>query len=225
VHPRLTRFSRVLIGFTGVLIVLYAFPVAGAQVPFVAVFLIAAAAVLFGDGVYWMTTQIPARAEAPARWAATAAMAVAVFFFCVISPLRAREHYWWQRPVDMPGAARLRLEQPDAEGLKRVVAAAQSSCSMLLTVPGMPTFNAWTGLPAPEGAGAGNWVGPTDDAAQQRLVERLSREPRVCVLYNAEQLAMWNHDADLSARPAVRYIRENFRPAVEGRGNVLMVRR
>ena len=225
VHPRLARFSRVLLGFTGVLIVLYAFPVAGAQVPFVAVFLIAAAAVLLADGAYWMMPRIPARAEAPARWSAAAAMAAAGFFFCVISPLRAREHYWWQRPVEMPGARRLRLEQPDAEGLKRVVGAARSSCSMLLTVPGMPTFNAWTGLPAPEGAGAGNWVGPTGDAAQQRLVEQLSREPRVCVLYNAEQLAMWNHDADLSARPAVRYIRENFQPAAEGRGNVLMVRR
>ena len=42
---------------------------------------------------------------------------------------------------------------------------------------------------------------------------------------NAEQIAMWTHDADVSVRPVIKYIRENFRPVAKGRGNVLMVRR
>jgi hypothetical protein len=222
-NARLGTFSRVLIGTMGVLIVLYAYPVAGAQVPFVAVFLLAAAAVVFGDGARWFAARGPLIAWG--RWPAYAVVAVAVFRFCALAPLRAREHYDWQQPLGLPGAARLHLEPADAAALREVVSAARRSCSLLLTAPGMPTFNAWSGLPAPQGIGGGNWITTLDDAGQQRVVAEMSREPRACVMYNAEQIAMWTHDADVSARPVIHYVRENFRAEAEGRGNVLMVRR
>jgi len=45
------------------------------------------------------------------------------------------------------------------------------------------------------------------------------------VIYNPEMIAMWMHDSDVSGRPAIRCVQENFRPVAEGRGNVPMVRR
>jgi hypothetical protein len=44
-------------------------------------------------------------------------------------------------------------------------------------------------------------------------------------LYNPEMIAMWTHGADVSGCPTIRYMQENLRPAAEGRGNFLMVRR
>jgi hypothetical protein len=222
-HPRLGTFSRALLGIMGVLIVLYAVPVAGAQIPFVVVFLLVAAAVVFGDAAHWFAPRTPLITWG--RWLAYAVMVVAVFRFCVITPWRARQHYDWLQPLGLPGAARLHLEHADAAGLREIVTVARRSCSMLLTAPGMPTLNFWSGLPAPRGIGGGNWVTALDDVGQQRVIAEIAREPRMCVMYNAEQTAMWTHNADVSARPVIKYIRENFRPVAEGRGNVLMVRR
>jgi hypothetical protein len=47
----------------------------------------------------------------------------------------------------------------------------------------------------------------------------------LCVIYSNDMIAMWTHGADVGERPVIRFIRENFRPVTEGRGNVLMVRR
>jgi hypothetical protein len=223
-QQRLGPFSRALLGAMGVLIVLYAFPVAGAQIPFVAVFLIAVAAVALGDGVHWLLEQRP-KLKHWGRWLSYAAMALAMFRFCVIAPLQARQLYDALQPLGLPGAARLRLPSAAAAGLREIVSRARSSCSMLITAPGMPTLNFWTGLPSPKGLVAGNWVMGLTDADQQRIVAQVAAEPRVCVMYNAEQLAMWTHDADVSARPLIRYIRENFRTVAQGRGNDLMTRR
>jgi hypothetical protein len=127
--------------------------------------------------------------------------------------------------LNLPGAHRLHLNDGEGAGLRRVVDRARASCGMLLTAPGMPTFNFWTGLPGPAGAGAGNWVTGLSDENQEKVVREAAQEPKLCVIYNKEMVDMWTHGKDVSSKPLIRFIRENFRPDVEGRGNVLMVRR
>jgi hypothetical protein len=112
-QPRLGAFSRALLGAMGVLVVLYAFPVAGAQISFIVVFLIGAAAVALGDGAYWFAQRLPA-VRHWGNWPAYAAFAVVLFRFCVTTPLRAREAYDALQPLGLPGAARLHLEPADA---------------------------------------------------------------------------------------------------------------
>jgi hypothetical protein len=71
----------------------------------------------------------------------------------------------------------------------------------------------------------GNWVAGVDDAIQRNVVREIAGDPKLCVIYNREMVAMWNHDADVSARPVIGFIHANFQTVAEGRGNVLMVRR
>ena len=59
--PRYAR-ARALLALLGVIQVLYAYPVAGSQVVFVAVFMIVVAGICFWDGLSWLLRNRP---EAP----------------------------------------------------------------------------------------------------------------------------------------------------------------
>jgi hypothetical protein len=217
-------FSRTLMAVTGVLVVLYEFPVAGAaHVDLIAVVVIAVTAVIFADGLSWLTAQI-GRFEAWPRRLAWAALSISLVKFCVLDPLQARRDYVNLVPLDLPGARRLHIDGGDATGLRRLVQTARASCSMLLTVPGMPSFNFWTGVPAPGGIGGGNWVTGTPDELHEQVIRQLATEPRPCVIHSKEMMDMWTHGADIESRPAIRFFRQNFHPVAEGRASVLLLR-
>ena len=223
-QERLGAFARALLAVAGVLTVLYAYPVAGGtQENFVGVVLICVMAVVFGDGVCWVADRIGGLAIWGRRLA-YAAMALVLFRFCILMPLQARQDYDGG-PAGTAGCAAAAPYRGRSGGLARGHGRARESCAMLITAPGMPSFNLWTGLPAPKGLPAGNWMTGLNDAAQENIVREVAGEPKLCVMYSNDMIAMWTHRADISQRPMIRYIRENFRPVVEGRGNVLMVRR
>src|SRR5262249_44733965 len=123
----------------------------------------------------------------------------------------------------LPGAERLRLDQEYADQLRAVSVAARESCSRLITVPGMPSFSMWTGVPSPPEIN-GNWVTGMDDVSQQKMVQAMDREPRPCFIYNSQMVEFWTHSADVSQRPLIRYMNDHFHPAVERKVYRLMVR-
>jgi hypothetical protein len=223
-RSRLSVFSRALLAAIGVLLVLYGYPVAGnAQIDLVSTFLIGVTAVGAGDGCRWLATRL-GRGERWVRWLAYAAMALLLVRFSFIMPLNARTYYFENPALGVPGARRLHLED-DAAGLRNLVGVAQRNCTALLTAPGMPSFNIWTGLPRPAELGGGNWVTRLDDATQENVVREIADNPKLCVIYSKDMIAMWTHHADVSGRPIIRFIQQNFRPVGESRGNVLMLRR
>jgi hypothetical protein len=222
-RERLSTFSRALLAAAGVLLMLYAYPVAGGtQINLTAVVLIAITAIAIGDAVWWLAAGL-GRGGRPVRWLAYAATAWMLVWFCMILPVQARDSYDATPALAVPGARRVHL--PDAAGLRRLVQIARANCTTLLTAPGMPSFNIWTGLRRPPALGGGNWVAGIDDATQEKVVREIGSEPKLCVIYNMEMVAMWNHDTDVGAKPVIRFIHGNFRTVVEARGNALMVRR
>jgi hypothetical protein len=221
---RLSTLSRALLAAIGILLVLYGYPVAGnAQINLISTFLIGVTAIAAADGGRWVAARL-GRSERWLRWLAYAAMAVLLIRFTIIMPLNARAYYLDNPALDVPGARRLHLED-DAVGLRNLVEVAQKGCGVLLTAPGMPSFNIWTGLPRPAALSGGNWVTNIDDTTQEKVVREIAGNPKLCVIYSEDMIAMWTHHADVSGRPIIRFIHENFRPVAESRGNVLMVRR
>ena len=105
-----------------------------------------------------------------------------------------------------------------------MVAFARESCSRLITAPGMPSFNLWTGLTAPPVMPAGNWITGLDDASQERVVDEVAKEPQACVVYNREMVTFWTHGADVEGRPMMRYIHDHFRRVLDADGNELLIR-
>jgi hypothetical protein len=136
----------------------------------------------------------------------------------------ARRTYESFTPLDFPGSRHVRVEPDKAAALRAIVGRINSSCSALLTEPGLFSFHLWTGKPSPGGVDHQLWMSLLDDATQNAIVEKLSRDPRTCVVYQQELVNYWAPGANIQAKPLIRYIRENFHTVIGGSGYSLMMR-
>jgi hypothetical protein len=137
---------------------------------------------------------------------------------------QAHQNYQSFTALDFPGARRVRVEPEKAAVLRAIVARINSSCSTLVTLPGLFSFHIWTGKPSPPGLDHQVWMSLLDNAAQASLVREIDRDPKACVVYQQDVAQLWTFGTDVSAKPMVRFIRENFHSVIEGQGYRLMVR-
>ena len=118
----------------------------------------------------------------------------------------------------------MRVEPDKAAALRAIVSRINSSCSTLLTEPGLFSFHLWTGKPSPGGVDHQLWMALLDDATQSAIVEELARDPRACVVYQQELVNYWARGANIQAKPLFRYIRDNFHTVIDGFGYSLLMR-
>lgn len=225
--PRYT-LARAPLALLGVIQVLYAYPVAGSQIMFVAVFMIVVAGICFWDGLSWAQSVLLAARPSPIRtWLPTAIQATAALLLAGLSlayTWDARRTYESFSALDFPGARRVRVEPDKAAAVRAIVGRINSSCGTLLTEPGLFSFHLWTGKPSPAGVDHQVWMSLLDDAAQNALVSEIARDARACVVYQRDVADLWTRGTDVSGRPLVRFIRENFQTVLEDHGYCLMMR-
>ena len=89
---------------------------------------------------------------------------------------------------------------------------------MLASAPGLFSFNFLTGRPAPRDVNLGAWMLLVSDADQQKAIKELSGERYPCVLYNQSIIDFWTHGADVSSRPLMKFMKENFEVVFETSG-------
>jgi hypothetical protein len=95
-------------------------------------------------------------------------------------------------------------DERDYEFLSRSIAA---NCSVLFTMPGMGSFNFWSGVPTPNGWNVGPWMRLLDAERQQQILDRLQSTPAACVLYNPSLVAVWQtRQEELMVLPLAQYI-------------------
>jgi hypothetical protein len=197
---------RPLLAVLGVMQVMYAYPVAGAQGSFVTVIFVAIAAICVYDTLSWLAARVPV----PAR-VATAAVAVALVGMYVHDVMSARGRFQSMEALRLPGAMRLRIEPDRAADLRRIVAASRT-CSMLVSEPGLFSLNLLSRTPAPSSLHAGAWFLFYDDDQQKVMVDELQHESRPCAVVNSEVVKFWAGDRDVSGQPLARYIHDELRP-------------
>jgi len=207
---RLDAFARLFIAVFGVLFILYAYPVAGAHVRL-------ADEVLILAGVLLVSGRLAAMPRVQML-----VPAVVMILLAVIG-LRARAQYLALMPLDLPGATRLRLPAEEVRGLRDVTAAVRANCDFLVTIPAMPSFQYWAGLPSLTGLPYASWMAGLSDAEQESIVRQISSTTRPCIVENPQMVSFWTHNADLRDRPVMRYARSNFRELMQAQGNHLLV--
>ena len=195
---------RPLLAVMGVLQILYAYPVAGAQAQFATVIFVAIAALNVHDVLPWLAARIPI----PARTAAAAA-ALAVAAMYAHDLVSAAGRYRSFESLGLPGAHRLHVE-PERAAIYRRIADAAHSCSMLVSEPGIYSLNLLSGVPAPPSVSAGLWMLFDTDEQQRGTVDELQRQPAPCAVVNAEVVKFWAGNRDLSRQPLVRYIHDDL---------------
>lgn len=207
---------RPVLAITGVLQVLYAYPVAGGQKQFVSVLIVVAAGLCFSDALPWLRERFPFR---PA-----ASLLVLVFMAAYLQMAYAGMRvYQAAEPLGLRGAVRLRAEPWLAASLRRLVAASEP-CSMLLSEPGMLSLNLFSGRPAPSTVRSGPWMLLLSEPEQEAAVREIQAQPRPCVIYNPHILKVWTQGKVSAPGPLQRLIREGFHTEFETEGYQFMVR-
>jgi cell division protein FtsL len=136
----------------------------------------------------------------------------------------ARRNYESFSALNFPGASHVRVEPDKAAALRAIVSRINSSCGTLVTEPGLFSFHLWTGKRSLPGVDHQVWMSLLDDAAQNAIAEGLALDPRACVVYQRDVVDLWTNRTDVSSKPLVRFIRENFHKVIEGSGYSLMMR-
>jgi hypothetical protein len=220
---RIGNFRRAILALVAVLQILYAYPVAGSQVPFTAVMIIAVAAICIADTLPFLDARFPrfrARALSPAG---IPLPAIALAMLYVFSTALAIQDYEGGESLGLPGTRRMRIAHRSADLVRSLADSINSSsCTMLASAPGLLSFNFLTGKPAPPSIDFSAWMFIASDAEQRKAIVELSGERYPCVLYNQSLIDFWTHGADVSSRPLIRFMRENFEVVYETSGYRLM---
>ncbi|MGO9255921.1 MAG: hypothetical protein ACLQU1_06430 [Bryobacteraceae bacterium] len=110
-------------------------------------------------------------------------------------------------PSGLSGAASLHLPADRAAAYRFLAGNIKSNCDILFTLPGMGSFNYWSGVPTPNGWNLTAWVKGFSPERQQQILDILQAHPRACAIYSDEMARSWGDTPkDLEASPLARYI-------------------
>jgi hypothetical protein len=185
----------------------------------VSVLMVVAAMICFWDVLPWLASPFPAEAM---RFA-PAAGAAAITLLTISSAYSSFGHFRSGMPLGLEGAQLLRLQPDLVSALHRLETEAKS-CSMLVTMPGLPSFNMLSGRPMPTGMGGGPWMIGMDETAQAAAVRELESQPRPCAIYYPDATRMWMLGGQPADRPLVHYILNDLQLKFEASGYRFLVK-
>ena len=227
------RFVRVLIPSFAVLQALMAYPVAGTQVPFGSLFFLVCGAVCFADG--WSDLEAWGAARGVLHGARTprtvmlglaAALAVALTFQLVVRPIEFWGDAYAANPhLPIAGATRLHLPAAQVSTFSQITTLLRSRCHTVITLPGLLSFNLWSGLPAPSGLTAEPFWHLLSHSQEQSALAAARAAPGLCSVRNDQQAANWGNGTPPPQVPLVRFIEQDFTPIAQYEGYVVSVRR
>jgi hypothetical protein len=219
---RIGSLSRAILALVTVIQILYAYPVGGMQTVFTTVMMMVVAAICFSDSLLFLCDRFP-RLRAPALSNIAMLPAAALVMLYVFSTGSAIRDYEGAEPLGLPGTEGMRMDHDKASLVRNLTRRIDSSpCTMLASAPGLFSFNFLTGKPAPRAVNFAVWMLMSSDAEQEKAVVELSREPYPCVLYNQKLIDFWTLGVDVSSRPLIKFIRQNFEVVFEASGYRLM---
>jgi hypothetical protein len=173
------------------------FPVAGSQLGIAAAPMILWACLCIVDGIDGLaagTQDLMSDAGRIPRWDAIIGGAI-LFAAAGMSVGAVASSRFPPASSGLKGSTWLRLPADQAHELESVAAGARANCDMLFTMPGMGSFNMWSGVPSPNGWNINNWMRSMDAARQSEILSVIAADPRVCVILNREIMLFWDDDA------------------------------
>ncbi|WP_414660195.1 hypothetical protein [Horticoccus sp. 23ND18S-11] len=210
--------ARVRSWLAGLLVLqsLHAYPVAGSQlgwgtflwVPLLTMACVEAASVL---------------SESTRRWLGAAALiaALGALQTVVLTPLQR-----WRdgESLGLPGASLLRLPGVTAAGLRMLSLNAATHSDTLFSLPGLYSFNLWTGRPTPNGINATLWFSLLSLTRQNEILQRLKSDPRAAVIVE-RVLLTFDNATHAPFSPLRSYLETEFSPVLATGSHEFWVKR
>ncbi len=231
--PRRRSHARILLCTAAVLQTLYAYPMAGSQVPFLQVLLVLVVAISLIDG---LRSLLPSSRIAPAvrklsRTAAAATLSAVALAYPVLA-YRAERLYESLTPLNMPGAERIHAEKEEAEDYQWLVPQLRQNCDTFISLPGIPSLYFWTGKPMPGPVhqppgplNYGQWMDMFFPEEQKAIMADFSEHPNACAVYHPSGVDSWNTGKqDVRGWPLANYILTHFKTIGQSGDYQFMIR-
>lgn len=192
---------------------LHAYPVPGSQIGWSSFLAIPLLAVAVPGAVERLTATL-----GPIRWlragrAAAAAALLGISAAICLFTARLGNVYWTSRPLGLPGMGLVRIPDATTATYRILSFNAEAHADMLFTLPGMCSFNLWTGLPPPTLANTTHWFSLLDEARQRKIIQALEAHPRAAVIVHTQHVAYLRERGFAPKGILYDYLQENFAPA------------
>jgi len=203
---------------------LHAFPIAGSQINWGTFLWIPLLALGVEEAVVVLAEQ-PRRQFRWLRWAANGVLlAVAI----VVAGRLVRAGWGNHQngePLRLPGAEDIILPDDTSFALRIMTENACAHGDLLFSLPGVFSFNLWSGLPTPTLANATHWFSLLSPRQQDAILARLDQSPQACLIVQMDTL---NYLVDHGFSPRGKladYVFQTFQPAFEVDHYAFWVRR
>jgi hypothetical protein len=197
-------FSRLFVTYLAVTQFLEPYPVAGSQVGIAAVPLILWAFLCIGDGIAGLWAPSSGGIEDAAkglRWDVIIGGAILIFYAGVSIAASAHREFP-PNSTRLKGAEWLHLPEKEATQFEAIARSVRRNCTILFTMPGMASFNLWSGIPTPNGWNLGGWMKGISSDRQAEILTIMKANPQACAILNPLIVQFWLRDNDEVARVA-----------------------
>ena len=189
---------------------LQGYPVAGSQISIAAAPVLLWAAICVHDGAGGLFRLMPRVANLAGEAFPKGSVPGGLIVIALMAGMLGSGSLSWRYPYPasrLRGAASLHFRAEEEDRYVFLAGNIAANCDVLVTLPGMGSFNYWSGVPAPNGSNMTAWMRVFDRERQQRIVDVLRSHPRACSLYNASRTRLWGATTEeLAAAPLARYI-------------------
>jgi hypothetical protein len=222
-HP----IGRRVAGLLGAILSLYPFPVAGLnQIKIGALLPVIMVPILAYDLLKASPEHWNRRSgrHLPAFFNFGPAVSAVVLAIGAVATLESARAYWHGVPLGLPGTSLIRIDPKQADDL-RWVTKQLSSCASSYSMPGLWSFTFWTGHTLPTTLNINDVLAFVRPAQQHSIVEALSRQPDLCIVYNPGYLQSFDRGQIETDPPLLNFLRTEFVPTAERDGYLILKRR
>jgi hypothetical protein len=201
-------FSRLFITCLAVTQFLEPYPVAGSQVAIAAAPMILWAFLCIADGIAGLRIPSFERADDSGKDLPLGGViggAILVFYAGVSIAVSAHNQFP-QASTQLRGATWLHLPEEQATQFEAIARSVRKNCNILFTMPGMASFNLWSGVPTPNGWNLTAWMTGISSERQAEILNIIKADPRACAIVNRSIVQFWGADElSVAALPLAHY--------------------
>jgi len=202
-------FTRLFITFMAATQFLEAYPVAGSQTGIAAAPMILWAFICIADATAGLRrVALGPFQNMSERFRVDSVIGGALLLLLAgISVGRAVNRPFPAAAAGLKGADWLHLPPEQATRFEAIAGNVGANCKILFTLPGMASFNLWSGVPTPNGWNLTAWMKGIDHHRQEEILALLKSNPQACAIANRRIMRFWNKgDTSAESSPLARYI-------------------
>lgn len=196
---------------------LQAYPIAGTQMTLATFYVPAICTLCLVDGLR-AAWEARAKMRAGERWNSSPWMrAIApiitmgilfVIFMAWSRPLNWRRAYAALTPLDLPGAARLRMDPETVQSYQAVTRYLKSNCDTFVMYPGFNSYYFWTGMRPPTQFNCTGW-GLLGIDRQEKILAALQKGRQPLIMVHEYRVRDWERETPPQIRPLIEFVHDN----------------